>query len=364
MSGNYLKVRDISARPIVIKLKRPIATRIGSIRDWPIVLVDLLTEDGIVGRSYLQPYITSSMRYIVPALQDIGTLLKGKIVSPCDLFHAVRKSLHFIGYEGFSMVAASGVDMAAWDALSKSVQLPLCAVLGGSVGPVKSYNTNGLWLQAPRAAAEEAVQLIEEGCFGGLKVRLGRERISEDLETLDAIRSAVGADVHLMVDFNQGLDLAEALHRCRLIDDHGLVWIEEPLLYDNLDGYAQLARDLKTPLQMGENIYGPRELYKSIQKKASDLVMLDLMRIGGVTGWARAAAIAGAAGLPLSSHVYPEVSAHMLRVTETAHWLEWNDWHNVILQTPYEVKDGNVIIPDVPGIGLEWDEGAVKHYQI
>lgn len=364
MINRSLKIRSISARPIVIKLKRPIVTRMGSFADWPIVLVDLMTEDGVIGRSYLQPYIIKSMRYLVAALEDVGAMLKGQAVSPIDLFNAVRKSLHLIGYEGFSMIAASGVDMAAWDALSKSAQLPLCAMLGGSVGSVKCYNTNGLWLQEPRAAAEEAKELMDEGGFTSLKMRLGREKIADDLATLDAVREAVGDEVDLMVDFNQGLNLAEALQRCHLIDDHGLIWIEEPLLYDNFDGYARLAADLKTPLQMGENIYGSRELYKSIQKKASDLVMLDLMRIGGVTGWTRAAAIAGAAGLPLSSHVYPEVSAHMMRVSETAHWLEWNDWHNVVLQTPYEVKGGNLLIPDVPGVGLEWDEKAVQHYLI
>lgn len=362
MSKNKLTVRAISARPIVIQLKRPIIARIGAIHEWPIILVDLLTEEGIVGHSYLQPYTISSMRYIVPVLKDLGTMLKGRSVSPVDLFDAARKSLHFVGYEGVSMIAVSGLDMAAWDAFAKAADLPLCVMLGGSVGPVKAYNTNGLWLQEPSAAAKEAVELINEGGFTGLKIRLGRERASDDLSALDAVRGAVGDQVHLMADFNQGLNLAEALQRCRMIDNHGLAWIEEPILYDNLDGYAHLAADLKTPLQMGENFYGPREVHKALQKKACDLIMLDAKRIGGVTGWLRAAAIAGAAGVPVSTHVYPEVSAHMMRITETAHWLEWNDWHNPLLQAPYQVKDGFLHIPDVPGTGIEWDETAVQRY--
>jgi mandelate racemase len=153
--------------------------------------------------------------------------------------------------------------------------------------------------------------------------------------------------------------LAEALQRCHAIDDHGLAWIEEPIVYDNLEGYARLAADLKTPLQIGENFYGPRELYKALQQKACDLVMPDFMRIGGVTGWMRAAAIAGAAGIPVSTHLYPEVAAQVMRVTETAHWLEWQDWADPILQRPYEIEDGLLHIPDVPGVGLEWDEGAI-----
>jgi mandelate racemase len=170
--------------------------------------------------------------------------------------------------------------------------------------------------------------------------------------------------MHLMVDFNQGLDFAEALYRCHTIDDHGLSWIEEPIVYNNLDGCAQLAAELKTPLQIGENFYGPREMHNAIQKRASDLVMPDFMRIGGVTGWMRAAAIAGAAGIPVSTHLYPEVAAHMMRVTETAHWLEWQDWADPILQRPYAIKDGLLHIPDVPGIGLEWNEGAIKAHAV
>jgi len=355
-----LTVRAITARPVVLKLKRPVVIRIATITDWPLILIDLVTDEGIVGRSYLEPYIAKSMRYLVPALNDLGTMLKGRRVAPVELFDAARKSLHFVGYEGLSMIAASGLDMAAWDALAKAAGCPLCVLLGGSVGPVKAYNSNGLWLKEPKAVAEEALELRDEGGFIGLKLRLGRERVSDDLATLDAVRAAVGDDMHFMVDFNQGLSLWEALQRCHMIDDLGLAWIEEPIIYDNLDGCAQLAAELSTPVQIGENFYGPREMHKALQKRACDLVMPDFMRIGGVTGWMRAAAIAGAAGIPVSTHLYPEVAAHVMRVTETAHWLEWQDWANPILQRPYEIKDGLLHIPDVPGVGLEWNEAAIE----
>ena len=364
MSRAALIVRSITARPVVLRLKRPVVARIATITEWPLILIDLLTEDGIIGRSYLEPYIVKSMRYLVPALNDLGALLRGRKVAPIELFDAARKSLHFVGYEGLSMIAASGLDMAAWDALAKAANLPLCVMLGGSTGPVKCYNSNGLWLSEPGALADEALELRDEGGFTGLKLRMGRERIADDLAALDHVRKAVGEDMHLMVDFNQGLDLAEALQRCHVIDDHGLAWIEEPILYDNLDGYARLAAELKTPLQIGENFYGPREMHKALQKQACDLVMPDFMRIGGVTGWIRAAAIAGAAGIPVSTHLYPEVAAHMMRITETAHWLEWQDWADPILKSPYQLKNGLLHIPDVPGIGLEWNEEAVEAHLV
>ena len=359
MRSESLTFKSIQARPVVLKLKRPVTARIATITDWPLILIDLHTEEGIVGRSYLEPYVIKSMKYLVPALRDLGDLLKGRRIAPFELYDVARKSLHFVGYQGLSMIAVSGLDMAAWDALAKAANRPLCVLLGGSVGPVKSYNSNGLWLREPQAIAEEAVELRDEGGFTGLKLRLGRERIEDDLATIKAVRRSVGDGMHLMVDFNQGLNLAEALQRCHMLDDFGLTWIEEPIVYDNMDGYAQLAAELKTPIQIGENFYGPRDLHAALQRKACDFVMPDFMRIGGVTGWLRAAAIAGAAGVPMSTHLYPEVAAHVMRVTETAHWLEWQDWADPILQKPYDVKDGLLHIPDAPGVGLEWNEEAV-----
>jgi mandelate racemase len=360
MEFEPLTLKRIQARPVVLKLKRPVIARIATITDWPLILIDLYTEEGVVGRSYLEPYIPKSMRYLIPALHDLSEMLKGRQIAPLELYEAGRKSLHFVGYEGMSAIAVSGIDMAAWDALAKAAGVPLCVLLGGSVGAVPAYNSNGLWLQAPAQVASEAAVLRDEGGFKGLKLRLGRERIADDLATIEAVREAVGSDMNLMVDFNQGLHLGEALERCHAIDDLGLTWIEEPIVYDNLEGYAQLAAELKTPIQIGENFYGPRALYSALQMKACDYVMPDFMRIGGVTGWQRAAAIAGAAGIPVSTHLYPEVAAHVMRVTETAHWLEWQDWADPILKQPYEIRDSELQIPDVPGVGLEWDEKSVS----
>jgi mandelate racemase len=196
------------------------------------ILIDLLTEEGIVGRSYLEPYTAKAMRYLIPALHDFGDLLKGRGVSPIELHERARKSLHFVGYQGLAAIAVSGLDMAAWDALAKAAGLPLCVLLGGTVGPVKAYNSNGLWLKNPELVAAEAIKLRDEGGFTGLKLRLGRENARDDLKAIHAVRASVGDACHLMVDFNQCLDFAEALHRGHLIDDLGLEWIEEPIVYE------------------------------------------------------------------------------------------------------------------------------------
>lgn len=358
------QLKNLSVRAVLLKLDHPIVARIATLDEWPMILIDLQSEEGVIGRSYLEPYTPKTMKYLVPALLDLGEMLKGRPIAPSEIFNLTRKSLHFVGYEGMSMIAASGLDMAVWDVLAKIAQMPLCVLLGGTVGPVKAYNSNGLWLNNPEEVADEAVELRNEGGFEGLKIRLGRASATDDLATVEKVRIALGDNTHLMADFNQGLDYAEALQRCQTLDDLGLTWIEEPMVYDNLYGYANLRQTLKTPIQLGENFYGPRELYKALQIGACDYVMPDFMRIGGVTGWMRAAAIAGVQGVPMSTHLYPEVAAHVMRVTEAAHWLEWQNWANPVLQNPYEVEQGHLQIPDVPGTGLEWNEDFVAAHQV
>lgn len=358
-----LTFRSVTARPVLVPLSRPVMSKVGLFDQWPIILIDLETEEGITGRSYLEPYLKPAARTIVATIQDLAAVRRGKPIRPIEDFQQGQKSLSLIGYEGVSMIAVSGLDMAAWDALAKAAHMPLAVFLGGSVGAVPAYNSNGLWLTDVATLADDARALVAEGGFKGLKLRLGRERLADDLAAIEQVRSAAGAQVKLMVDFNQGLSLGDALHRCHALDDQGLYWLEEPIAYTNLTGYAQLARELKTPVQLGENFYGPRALHQALRMAAGDYVMPDLMRIGGVTGWLRAAAVAGAAGVEMSSHLYPEFSAHLMRVTETAHWLEWQDWANPILAAPFDVADGLIAIPNRPGAGIAWNEEAVRRYR-
>ena len=359
-----LTLQAVSVRPVLVPLSRAVVSRVGVYEHWPLILIDLQTEQGIVGRSYLAPYLKQAVRYVVPALQDLAEARKGKALAPLDDFASGRKALGLIGLEGVSLIAVSGLDMAAWDALAQAAGQPLAVHLGGSLAPVEAYHSGGLWLTPLETLAKEAEALVAEGGFSALKLRLGRERIEDDLEAVHLVREILGSDGRIMTDFNQGLTLGAALHRCHGLDDQGLYWFEEPIAYDDLAGYAKLTRELATPVMLGENFYGPRALHAALQAGAGDYVMPDLMRIGGVTGWLRAAALAGAAGIEMSSHLYPEISAHLLRVTESGHWLEWQDWAHPILAEPFRVEDGHLIIPDVPGNGLAWNEDAVRRYQL
>ena len=357
-----LTFESVRVRAVLIPMRRPIVAKVGTFAQWPFILIDVKTKEGIVGHSYLEPYLKNAVRYIKPMIEDMAEAFKGRQLAPLDLYRDAIGTLHLLGRQGVSVIATAGLDMAIWDALAKAAGLPLAELLGGSVGKVRTYNTNGLWLLPVDKLAKEAVELVNEGNFSAIKIRLGRPKLADDLEALALVRQAIGKDIHLMCDFNQGQTLQEAIWRCHALDDQGLYWFEEPVVYDNYAQSAQLARELKTPVQIGENIYGPRSFFDAVQAQAADLYMPDLMRIGGVTGWMRAAAIAGAAGHPMSSHLYPEVSAHLLRATETADWLEWRDWGNPIIAQPFKVVDGHAVVPDRPGNGIEWNEAMVAKY--
>lgn len=357
-----LSVKEIRIRNVVVPLKRPVVAKIGSFHEWPLILIDLITNEGIVGHSYLEPYVKGAARYLTPLLEDLAEAAKGQPLAPGDAYRRGMGSMHLLGREGISLIAVSGFDMAAWDALAKSADLPLAVYLGGTIGPVPAYNSNGLWLGPIDGHADDAAALVEQGGFSALKLRLGRERIADDIAAIEAVRRGAGDDIKIMTDFNQGLSLSDALRRCHGLDDQGLYWFEEPITYDNLRGYEQLTRELRTPVQLGENFYGPRTLYQAVIADACDYVMPDMMRIGGVNGWLKSAAITAVSGTPLSSHLYPEVSAHLMRVSDTAHWLEWQDWADPIVQEPFELKDGQLHIPNRSGCGIEWDECAVAKY--
>jgi mandelate racemase len=189
-------------------------------------------------------------------------------------------------------------------------------------------------------------------------------RIAEDLAALDAVRRRVGERVRIMVDYNQALTLAEALARGRALDQAGIYWLEEPIRHDDYAGAARLARELRVPIQIGENFSEPHSMAAALAAGAADYVMPDLERIGGVTGWQRAAALAAAHRIEMSSHLFPEVSAHLLAATPTCHWLEWVDWAEAILEQPLRIVDGCAVVPERPGNGLGWNAKAVEKFRM
>jgi mandelate racemase len=237
-------------------------------------------------------------------------------------------------------------------------------LLGGTVKPIPAYNSCGLWIQPVDTLADEAERLLAAGAFSAVKMRVGRADFAQDLAAVRVIKRRLGEGITVMCDFNQCLTVAEAITRGRALDHEGLYWIEEPTRHDDYAGYAKICTAVHTPIQTGENLRNTFALLQALQAQSLDFVMPDVQRIGGVTGWMRAAAIAHAHGVEMSSHLFPEYSVHLLGVTPTAHYLEYMDWANPILAEPCQIKDGHALIPDRPGVGITWNEEAVVRYQV
>jgi mandelate racemase len=301
---------------------------------------------------------------IAELVKAMAAMVEGDEVAPLELQKKLRARYALLGVHNIVLVAMAGIDMAAWDALALRLGQPLARLLGAAPRPIPAYNSKGLGLLPEKELTKEAGELLAEG-FRAVKLRLGRPAAADDLKALQAVKKQIGPDVALMVDFNQGLTVAEAIRRGRMIDDEGGVyWIEEPVRADDFAGTAKVATAVKTPIQIGENFMGPEQMAQALAAGACDYVMPDAERIGGVTGWLRAAALAQAAGVEMSSHLFPELSCHLLAATPTCHWLEYVDWADAVLEQPAELKDGHVVVPDAPGAGIKWNEKAVERYRI
>ncbi len=362
VKDSNLKIRKLRVRPVVVPMRLPLQTSTGAVSTAPLVLIDMETTAGVSGRSYLFAIARPHLRPIVALVEAMGEMIAGDALAPFEIERKLRQKHTLLGVHNIVLFALAGIDMAAWDAYAQSLGQPLCRVLGGAPRPVRAYNSKGLGIMPLKPLAREAELLVKQG-FSAVKLRLGRPDPQDDLAALRAVKKATGPAVTLMCDFNQALSVNDAIRRGRMLDDEGgLLWIEEPTRADDFEGNGRIADALDTPVQIGENFMGPEQMAQALAAGACDYVMPDAQRIGGVTGWMRAAALAQAAGLEMSSHLFPEISCHLLAVTPTCHWLEYVDWAEPVLAEPLVVKDSHVLIPSLPGTGLVWDESAVKKY--
>ncbi len=360
-AGDRLKA--IEVRPVLVPLRRPLVVASGQVEHAPLIAVDLHGEAGAHGQGYIFTYTPAALGPTARLIEEIGRLLVGQSLAPHDIERFLAARFKLLGTAGLVTMAMAAVDMAAWDAVARMADLPLARFLGGTSRALPAYNSNGLGIIGAAAAAKEAEELVGEG-FSAVKLRLGYPTLTEDLAVVEAVRRAVGGEVRIMTDYNQSLTAAEAKVRVLALDHAGLTWIEEPLPSDDLAGHARLRAQGRTPIQLGENFWSPREFARALEAGAGDLYMPDLMKIGGPTAWLRCAAMAEPQGIPLSCHLFPDLSAHLLAVTPTAHWVEYVDWANPIRAEPLTVTDGKVQIAERPGFGLAWDEAALTRYAL
>ncbi|MDF3041051.1 MAG: mdlA [Thermomicrobiales bacterium] len=354
-----LTVRSLDVRAVRVPLSRPHATAGGTVSEAPLVLIDLMTDEGITGSAYVFCYTPLALAPVARLVENLEAVIAGMPLAPLAIERALQARFRLLGPQGLTGIAMAAIDMAAWDALARAVGLPLVRLLGGESRPTLVYHSLGMG--GAELAGREAEESATAG-FRGVKYKVGYPDVQTDLAVVRAARTAGGDDLVIMVDYNQSLDVPEAVRRGRLLDREGVGWIEEPTTADDVAGHAQIAREVTTPIQLGENWWGTHDMAKSLAAGASDYVMVDLMKIGGISGWLRAAALAEPGGVRLSSHLFPEVSVHLMTVTPSAHWLEWLDLASPILQEPLRIVDGYATPGDAPGSGIAWNEEAVARY--
>jgi mandelate racemase len=365
-----LTIRAVRSIGVEVPMTYALGTSQARITRAPLLLIDLETEEGVTGRTYLFCYLSAAAPAMAAMLDEIGRMVAGDRVAPVQLWGKLAQRFMLIGVQGVVRMAMAGLDVAAWDALAIAAGVPLATFLGANVDnlgtkpqPIAAYNSCGLGLMTPAEVADEAEKLLARG-FRAVKLRLGYPTLKEDLAAVHAVRQRIGDDVALMVDYNQALSVPDALARGRALDAENIYWLEEPIRHDDYAGCASLAKALTTLIQIGENFSLPVAMETALAAGAADYMMPDLERIGGITGWRQAAVLAAEHRIKMSSHLFPEVSAHLLAATPTRHFLEYMDWADVLVQEPLRIVDGHALIPDRPGNGLVWDQAKVARFRM
>ncbi|CUW41626.1 Mandelate racemase [Magnetospirillum sp. XM-1] len=352
-------IESLAARAVNVPLEYPVRTSVGTVATAPLVLIDIATDAGFVGRSYVFTYTPLALAAMREMLASLGGILAGQPAAPAEIDRLLEGRFRLLGATGLVRMAMAGIDMALWDAAAQKLGVPLVEMLGGRRRPIPAYDSHSMDGEA--LAVERAAKAAGQG-YTAIKTKVGYPSLAEDIGVVRAIRKAVGDGVRILADYNQSLSVPEAIRRGKALEDEGVAWLEEPTRQEDYLGHARIRQALNIPVQMGENWFGVDEMTRALDAGATALAMPDAMKIGGVTGWLRAAALAQSRGIPMSSHIFQEVSCHLMAVTPTAHLLERMDLAAPILEEPLKFEAGCAIIPEQPGTGIRWNEEAVRRY--
>jgi mandelate racemase len=358
MSDPALTIRALQTRAVAAPLARPLRTASGTIPESPLLLLDVTSEQGPVGRAYIFAYTTLTLRALKSFLDDLAEVVSGQSAHPAFMYDHLVERFRLMGRQGLVGMALSGLDMALWDLQGRAQNRPVVELLGGQATPVSAYDSFGV--VDPVADGDALRRSVEQG-FRAIKIKIGVGDLTWDIANVAGVRDIIGPDVRLMVDYNQSLTATEAVRRIDALARFDLTWIEEPVPAEDLAGHALVRAGSRVPIQTGENWWFGHDMAHALDAGACDYCMPDLMKIGGVTGWVRSMGQAEAASVPVSSHLFIEASAHVLPVTPGAQYLEYLDLAGAVLATPSMLVDGTVTAQG-PGLGMAWDEAAVRRY--
>ncbi len=256
--------------------------------------------------------------------------------------------------------AAAAIDVALWDLKGKDLGQPLFRLLGGGANRIPAYASGFLWRDYDaEMLAETGAELVGQG-FRAMKFRMGAEKTATaEILRMRALREAVGDEIDLMVDINQGWDANRAIRMGREMDHHRLYWLEDPIQHQDYAGLALIADALDTPVATGEYHYGIVPFRHMLEQNSVDIVMVDLLRVGGITHWMKVAHLAEAFNKPVVSHLAPEILAHCVAAAPNGLTVEHMPWALPLFRESFAVEDGEILLSEKPGLGLELDLDAI-----
>lgn len=359
-----MKITEFRHRVVSVPIKYPVVSCVRDSSHIVFVLLDVLTDEGIKGISYAQAFHIHGAKAIKACLNHLEEVLKGEDARNIEkIWYKMWDVTKLLGHQGLSTFAVSLVDIALWDIFGKSTNLPVYRLLGGQSGSFHVYQSDGLWLISHLEAARQAESFAASG-FNAIKMRLGRRKVEEDLKTIVEVRRAIGEDVELLCDVNQGwtAEITEEIGK-RLLQSE-IYWLEEPIPAEDTEEYAYLSHTLDIQIATGENLYGIRPFHRFMQKNAASVYTPDLQRVGGISGWKRINTLFELFNKPSTLHLFPEFAIHLLPVVKNAEKMEWMSWASPLFKNPLQCVDGRVRTPRGVGFCLEWDEEAIFKYRV
>ncbi len=363
-----MKITKVEAQIVRVPADEPLAdgpTPRGAMRD--LVTLRAFTDEGIegIGYTFFGSALTGALRQ---AVQSLGELAVGEDPLRTEAIHAkLRAAATGSGPGGLLTLALSAIDIALWDIRGKALNLPLWQMVGGYRERVPTYASGALMRTfPPEHLVKAGPKLVQKG-FRQMKTQLalpGDTSPGIEVERIRRMRESIGPDIDLMCDINQRWRVEQAIDIGTRIEDVHLYWLEDVTTADDYQGLARVSGALATPVAGGEYLYGPAPFRQMMEARSVDIVMIDLMRAGGITGWLKIAGMAEAYNLPVVSHLVPEIHVHLIAAIPNGLTVEYMPWTFVLFEeVPVPVK-GELEVPRKPGLGLKFDEKALKRYAV
>jgi L-alanine-DL-glutamate epimerase-like enolase superfamily enzyme len=360
-----VKITGFRTRLVEVPFAQPIATAIHQMRSVGCVLLELETDQGLVGESYVFTLNGFRLKALHEMLLGFAHQVEGRDPHCVGAIgQAMWNEMNPIGHKGFSIAALTAVDTACWDLIGKAAEQPLHRLFGACRDSVRTYASGGLWLsQSIDECVDQAAGFIDAG-FRAMKIRVGKASPDEDVERVRALRAAIGPDIELLADANQALSVKQALRLGRKLEEFNLGWLEEPVLYHDLKGCAELRAKLDTPIAAGETEYTRYGMRDILQARSVDVLMPDLQRIGGFSEMRRACALAAAQDIPVSTHLFTEHSLCIAGAEPNCISVEHMPWNAPLFKEPMQIHDGCIEIPERAGTGFSFDQDAIRHFEL